>query len=490
MSLLSAERVAAPRYRTVPPAATSAGQEAVELAASAGLVLDPWQAADLCDFLGETPDGRWAAFECGLIVPRQNGKGGVLEARELAGLFLFGEDLIIHSAHEFKTAQEAFRRVLGLIQSTRDLEKRVMRVRTSHGEEGVELRSGQRLRFVARSGGSGRGFSGDCVILDEAYRLAMAALAALFPTMSARPNPQLYYTSSAPLPIEDSTVLRRLCKRGRAGGSERLAYIEYSAEGVASLDDPASLDSPEAVEAANPALGIRISMDFVRSERQAMDDEAYGRERLGLWLDSDERAQWAVPAEDWALCESTRSGPVGQVAFALDVSPNRSSSAIAVAAGSGLGGTHVEVTSDEDGVVDHRQGTDWVVERAASLQKRWGGAVAVAQGSPADSLRTALVDAGLVEGETLLVVPTADHAKACGSLYDAAVEHTLRHLGQPGLTAAVAGAATRPYGDAWLWSRRHSSSDITPLVAATLAKWALENGEGPSVYEGRGMLTI
>jgi hypothetical protein len=126
-------------------------------------MLDDWQRHILSVALGERSDGKWAAFEVGLIVGRQNGKGAVLEARELAGLFLFGEQLILHSAHEFKTAQEAFRRVLALVQNTPDLERLVSRVRTSHGEEGIELRSGARLRFVARSTGSGRGFSGDVV---------------------------------------------------------------------------------------------------------------------------------------------------------------------------------------------------------------------------------------------------------------------------------------------------------------------------------------
>ena len=84
-------------------------------------------------------------------MPRQNGKGAILEAIELAGLFLFGEQLILHSAHEFKTAQEAFRRVLQLVENTDHLRKRVARVRTSHGEEGIELTTGARLRFVARS---------------------------------------------------------------------------------------------------------------------------------------------------------------------------------------------------------------------------------------------------------------------------------------------------------------------------------------------------
>lgn len=91
-----------PRVTCWPQHVTSAGHEAVDLAASAGLILDPWQAFVLEHALGERGDGQWAAFEVGLVVPRQNGKGSVLEARELAGLFLFGEELILHSAHEFQ----------------------------------------------------------------------------------------------------------------------------------------------------------------------------------------------------------------------------------------------------------------------------------------------------------------------------------------------------------------------------------------------------
>ena len=40
------------------------------------------------DLLGVRDDGRWAATSAGLIAPRQNGKGSVLEALELAWLFL------------------------------------------------------------------------------------------------------------------------------------------------------------------------------------------------------------------------------------------------------------------------------------------------------------------------------------------------------------------------------------------------------------------
>ena len=161
-------------------------------------------------------DGRWSAFEVGLVVPRQNGKGAILEALELAGLFLWDEMLILHSAHEFKTAREGFLRLGARIAANPWLAGRVLREWRSHGDEGFELKSGARLRFVARTGGSGRGFSADRVVLDEAFKLDDTAMGALLPTLSARPNPQIWYTSSAPK--VDSSQLHSVRARGVAGG--------------------------------------------------------------------------------------------------------------------------------------------------------------------------------------------------------------------------------------------------------------------------------
>lgn len=461
MTLLDVERSAKPRYRTVPASRSSAGREAVELAASAGLVMDAWQAAVLEDALGERDDQKWAALSVGLIVPRQNGKGAILEARELAGLYLFGERLILHSAHEFKTAAEAYRRIRGLIESTPDLDRRVHKMLANNNDMSIELRGGQRLRFVARSGGSGRGFTGDCVILDEAYNLDNRIMSALYPTLSARPNPQVWYTSSAPLPEEKSDVLRRFCRRGRAG-TPNVAYIEYCAEAD---DDPESL---ETVVKANPAFAIRMNAEFIDSERPVLGED-FARERLGIWPDLLEGAG-VIDPEVWNACLDEKSGPVDPVAFALDVSPDRKWASFGVAGPSALGGTHVEL-------VERRHGTDWVVERAAELQDRWGGQLAVAIGSPAASLLGELVQAGI----SVLEVSPGDHAQACGLLFDAVTQGEIKHLGDSALTVAVNGAQQKFSADAWLWSRRSSAVDISPLVAVTLAFWGLRNR--PAVVE-------
>lgn len=450
-----------PRFLNVPPALSSAGQEAAELAASAGLHLDPWQRLVLDASLGERADGKWAASEVGVIVPRQNGKGSILEARELFGLFLGGERLILHSSHEFKTAAEGFLRVKALIDNTDDLRKRVARIRTSHGEEGIELRDGARLRFVARSRGSGRGFSGDLVILDEAYALSDDAMAALLPTLSARPNPQVWYTSSAPM--DTSTVLRRLCVRGRRGESAGLAFFEWCA------DEAADSADRDAWAQANPGLGIRLSEEFTAKELDALGDEGFRRERLGIWSESTTAS--VIPADVWAALADAQSAALDPVAFAVEVNGARTVAAIGAAGLREDGRHHVEV-------IEHREGTGWVVDRVAALVEKWQPCAVVvdetgAAGSLIDPLRQAGVD---------VLIPTArDVAAAAGRFFDACQPETssIRHRGQDALDAAVAGAATRPLGDAWTWDRRTRGSDITSLVAVTLALWGFEEtGQG------------
>ena len=463
MSSLVVERTVAPTHRHVPAATSSAGAEAVELAASAGLHLDDWQARVLQDALGERADGKWSAFEVGIVVPRQNGKGAILEARELAGLFLFGERLILHSAHEFKTAQEAFLRVLSLVQNTPDLERLVHRVRTSHGEEGIELKGGQRLRFVARTGTSSRGFSADCVILDEAFNLPTEAVASMLPTLSARPNPQLWYTSSAPL--TSSEVLRKLCLRGREGSSPALAYFEFCARHDQSSDDR------EAWRAANPALGIRVSEEFVENEFHASADESgFRRERLGIWFEDETQA--VIESDVWKSLADPQSRIEGARAFAVDVSPDRKWTSIAVSGRRADGERHIEI-------VDRNHGTRWVVPRLLELVEKWKPiALLLDPAGPAGRFVADLEEAGV----EFTAVGARDVAQACGLFYDSTMgdDVPVHHIDQPSLNAAVAAGTQRPLGDAWAWNRKSAADDISPLVASTLALWAVREVVDPT----------
>jgi hypothetical protein len=454
-----------PRILHVPEFVSSTGGEAVELAALAGLELDPWQMFVLDSGLGERHDGRWAAFEVGAEVPRQNGKGGILEARELAGLFLLGERLIIHSAHEFATASEALERMDAILGGCPELSKRVRTIKRSHGEEGVYLKNGARLRYKTRTKGGGRGFSADCVILDEAMVLAEAFMGALFFTLSARPNPQVWYTGSAVdrMVMDHGVVFARLRERAVKGEDPSLAYFGWSAPYDAPGDVPeGTLTDCDVWAQANPALGIRIDPEHVAKEQRSMDPRTFAVERLGVgdWPDTTGAAEQVIADADWDALEDRTSSRAGPVVFVFDVTPDRRKAAIAVAGHREDGLRHVEI-------VEHRSGVDWLIDRLVELDERHQPEeVICAARSPAASFVAKLTERGV----TVTELDEAEHAKACGDLVDGVAARSFRHLGTPEIRAALRGAVQRVRDDgAWTWSRKTSSVDISPLVAATLA---------------------
>lgn len=470
-----------PTIRSVPPYVATSGPEAVQLAAQAGLVLDPWQQMVLRDMLGERPDGKWSAFETALIVARQNGKGAVFEARVLAGLFLLDEQLIMYSAHEFKTAQEMFRRIEGLISGTASMRRRVKRVTRSHGEEGIELTTGQRLRFVARSTGSGRGFSGDTNIWDEAQHLADSSVDALMPTMSARPNPQLIYGGSAPdKDMAPCDQLARVRRRAVKGGDPSLAYFEWSAdlctdlcgEGCREHDNPAD---PDVWAKTNPGMGYRVSLEHIAREHASMSPRGFARERLSVGNWPSERGdQWTeIPENIWRDLASTDApAEDSRVAFAVEVTPGGTHAAIGVAGTRDDELGHVEV-------INHERGTGWVVERVVQLRDDWSPtAVVVDPGGPAGFLIADLEAAGVEVTKTSardVAQATGGFIAACGVAEGDIA--TLRYRPHPALDAAVAGASTKALGDGRKWDRRSPTVDISPLRAVTLARWGLATAE-------------
>lgn len=502
-SLLESVRGALkPRVETHPPYTESFGPEAIELTRRAGQQLDQWQQDAITLLLATRADGKWACFEYCEWVPRQNGKGGILEARVLAGLLLLGERLILWSAHEYKTSMEAFRRVkallvdLGgsvsdtLISVPGDDGPILIKVHNANGEEGFErLDTGQRVKFVARSKGSGRGFSGDLVILDEAFALTSIQLEALFPTLSARPNPQVIYMSSPPLSAESGDVMFLLRHRGDPSAprddndppwsqDDSLGYRDWGVAGDLNHLDDLDLSDPTLAAASNPALEIRITMETVRRELRSMTPEGFARERLGIWpFRVVTAAAWQViPKADWLAASDPASGRPSPVAFAVTLSTDRRWATIAAAGPRPDGLILVHV-------VDRREGTGWVVERLQQLIERWSPvAIVIDKGSPASSLATAAEEAGI----ELTPIQTRDVAAAAGALYDGIAgrpardpktgglgrdPRRIRHRDQPDLNTAVAAAVKRPLSSQWAWDQLGASVDITPIIACSNALW-------------------
>lgn len=457
----------------------SVGREAVELAASAGLYVDPWQEFVIDNAMSIRSDGKWCHTDVGVMVSRQNGKGAILEVVELWGLFI-NEETIIHTAHNHKTSLEHFRRMESLIRSAPELAAEVLRFSHNNNDRVIELRNGARLLFGTRTKGTARGLTIDRVVCDEAMYLTEEHMNALGPTTAAVPNAQIWFTGSAG--VKESTEFGRMRARAMDGTHPSLFYAEWSidAHNDFCTFDCEAHDDPHIQESwakANPGLGNRIALDYIESRSKSMSTEAFQQEHLGVgdWpVDGDE---WKIISNDsWNACADRLSQAGDTVVLAVDTTPDRKYSCIAVAGGNDYDQTHVEITNDGE-QYDHRAGTQWVVPAIVDMWKLIKpSCVMIMKSSPAATFIRELEDAGVK-----VVSPTAaEYSQACGDFYSSVVPRkgeriTLSHLGQPMLNAALAGADKRDLADGWAWSRKDSATDISPLVSATLAVWGYRN---------------
>jgi hypothetical protein len=462
------------------------GEQAVVFARRIGLTLDAEQELVLAGALGVRGDGRWQTREVAVNMPRQNGKGEILLARELFGLFELGERLVIHTAHEFKTSAEHFQRLESVIEECPELFARVHRAasgridgfRHAHGDESITLDDGARMQFKTRTKSGMRGFAGvSLLVLDEAMIISEAAHSASMPIIRASRSergPQLWYAGSAvdQETHEHGVVWARVRERGLRGDDQALAYFEWSLdyEHPDDVPDDVGLD-PARWREVNFAIGRgRVTQEHMEWERRAMSFRGFVVELLGVgdWPATDGSQDVLLGPDDWLALEDPDSVVLDPVCVAFDVSPDRRTS-ICAAGRNEQGLLHVEV-------IHSNNGTGWVADRLRELYLAHEVAEIVCDGyGPSAAIARRVDEAGI----TVRRLNALEYAQACTVLVDAVGEGQLRHLGQEEMIASIRGARARPLVDRWAWSRTKSTADIGPLIASTLAVWsAIENDVG------------
>lgn len=488
-----------PRVHVSPKYTQTDGDIAGVFASAYGLDPDSWQRFVLDDWLG-VKAGRWASLTCGLSVPRQNGKNALLEIRELYGMVGLGEK-ILHSAHEVKTAQKHFRRLKHFFGNQAndpgakypELNALVKQVRAVNGQEAILLHTtscaslsggicrcdGGSVEVIARTKNSGRGFTVDVLVMDEAQELAEDALEALMPTTSAAPlgNPQWIFAGTPPGPSAAGEVFTRVRNEALSDAPGSVNWNEWSVEGSVDLDDRAHW------RMTNPALDAgRLQHLVIEGERARFSDGGFARERLGLWPVASGRSTRAISEAEWAASAVTVAPVEGVRVFA--VAFNLDGTRLALAGGlKHAVGVHVELLDGADGDVAAGLGAlaDW-------LASRWRTAAQIvlagASGSP---VLAQLLKERHVPDAVVKIVDTGGYTSACSMTLDAvrasakaaADGETLpfTHLSSEGQaqldeSVAVSDKKLRGTSGAWGWNATTPDGDETPIEAVSLAYWA------------------
>lgn len=458
----------APLYYTPrnPSRDTRGPEMAKVMARSQGKYMEPmpWQ-REFLDVAGEldTATGKLWYRTCILILPRQGGKTTLTRGRaNYRGIVQPGSQLLYTAQDRNKARQRMEKTIYEPLRDS-PLGKHMGKPRWSPGSEVVRWRNGSELRIESLSKTAGHGDTLDDAFIDEAFAHKDNRIEQnVSPTMITVQGAQKWITSAAG--GEESSFLMAKRDQGRelvkSGLDSRTLYWEYSAPLDADPDDPFTYLM------CHPAIGHTIRLEDVVDERVNMEAEEFERAYLGWWPAA--KAQDApIPLGAWAANylgeyeDSWRGVPL----WSIDVSPDRTWSAIGLAARS----YDPEARAFLE-VIDHEEGTAWLVARLVDLAQRFGGKRVVVDGSgAAASLDKDLEAAGF---EVIRLSPR-ERMDACGALYDDVLQGKVKYLDDPVLTGALRSASKirAVGGEAWIFSRGKSRADITPLYAVTLARY-------------------
>lgn len=448
-----------PSVRIAPQYNTTDGADACAVLRAGGIILDPWQMDILDDWLGRTLSGRWASPTCGGSVPRQNGKTRLVEGRMEAGMLLFNEQ-VIYTAHLQKTATETFEEMRDFFE-TPALKPYVAEIRTALGREQIVLKTGARVKFLARTRNGGRGQHGDLLIIDEAQEIDENQQASFLPAISASLNPQTIYVGTPPDPQATGTVFRSI--REKAPESKRTSWFEFSVDKIGDVYDVNRWAE------TNPALGRRILLSTIEGEVEQMDADTFARERLGWWSPIvTEKKEYAISAECWDACKSDAMKPEGKTAYGIKFSADGTQLCLCGAVLPKEGTARVSLIQRETTL----RGTQWLADWLCARYDK-ASCVVIDGKNGVDVLVDKLAPVWRAKGS--IIRPNArDMIASASTLTDALAEKTVTWFaGQEDLRDSALTSVKRPISGGWGFGGDNS----IPIEAAALALWGVKTSK-------------
>ncbi|WP_418529265.1 hypothetical protein, partial [Hominenteromicrobium sp.] len=323
--------------------------------------------------------------------------------------------------------------------------------------EQIVLKSGARIKFLARTRNGGRGQHGDLLIFDEAQELDETAQGSFLPAISASLNPQTVYVGTPPGPDAVGTVFRNLRQRALDGEAKRAAWFEFSVPEIGDVTDP------KRWAATNPALGRRIQFSTIEGEAEQLDPDTFARERLGWWSPvAAENLDYAIDRRAWEACASNEEKPEGKTAYGVKFAADGSAVCLCGAVIPKEGPARVSLIEMQPS----GRGLVWLVDWLSARYDR-ASCVVIDGRNGVDVLVERIK--GVWRAKNAVIRPGVKDVLAAVGLFTNAVnENTLAwYKPQEALNESAVTAVKRPIGGGYGFGGENS----LPVEACALALW-------------------
>jgi len=198
-----------------------------------------------------------------------------------------------------------------------------------------------------------------------------------------------------------------------------------------------------------------ISIDFIRGEAENLSTDDFAREYLCVYRPS--RLAHVIDPDLWHGLPPFV--PSGDVVLAVDATRDRDAAAVVAA---GVAEDYVAIE-----IVAQRPGVDWLAAYLTDVAVRQSATVVIDAYGPVANLIAPLERAGV----NVLAIKVGEVVAAAQTLADLVTTKRLAHLPDPRFTPEAVGR--RMIGERWAFSRK-GEADISPMIAASYAAWAVE----------------
>ncbi|WP_179395739.1 terminase [Lacticaseibacillus absianus] len=443
-----------PTQSVILPYTDSKYRQAIDHYEASGRKAQEWQLELAKHILAVNSDNLWTHTKFGYSLPRRNGKNEVVVIRELYALF-DGEQ-VLHTAHRTTTSHSSWERLMSILDKSHVQYESLKAV----GRERIELPStGGRVEFRTRTstGGLGEGF--DLLVVDEAQEYTTDQESALKYVVSDSKNPQTVFCGTPPTPLSSGTVFVSMRNRALEQHPDNVGWAEWGVE------DESDVNDRELWYLCNPSLGTIMTERSIQDE-VGPDKIDFNIQRLGLWIKYNQKS--AISENEWNALK-VHCLPVfhGKVFVGIKYGNDGTNVSMSVAVRTLSRRIFVEAIDCRS----VREGDHWIIN---FLKHADVAAVVIDGASGQNLLAKDMKDFGLKEP----ILPTVKEIISANAGWEQAIyQQTVRHNGQPSLTAVATNCAKRNIGSngGFGYKSQFDDMDISLMDSALLAHWACSN---------------